>query len=326
MNEPSPLPEAPSLPEAPALPEASALPEAPSLPEASAFPEASPLPEASALPEAPAMPEAPSSHEPCSLHEPCSFQGRSKRDPGVDSLNRKDVIALLDKIRNNHSDTVVLKIKEHISSDINSRVLEEIIKALYDNRICQALYAQNLTKAMGDSQIESLLNLLRRKRIWCLNLGENYNVSLTGWIRFCKALPTTSVTHLYVSEHTISLDLKNEMRLHIRENRKKHTLHSNMKNINVILRCTNCWWNPINTIRHALDLKERREAEAERLKEEARLAAIAAGKLHIYASRAFMIFDITISFLTVLKLICRTSCYCEGKGKRRSKDREGEGA
>lgn len=87
--------------------------------------------------------------------------------------------------------------------------------------------------------------------IWCLNVGENYEISNADWSYFCDALPSTNVTHLYVSEHVISLDLKNRMRSHIRENRKKHNKHCNIKNLDVISRCTHCWWNPINSIRHA---------------------------------------------------------------------------
>jgi hypothetical protein len=47
---------------------------------------------------------------------------------------------------------------------------------------------------------------------------------------------------LYVSEHSIPIEMKNKMRDHIRENRKKHTLHCAFKNLHVIERCTNMWW------------------------------------------------------------------------------------
>jgi hypothetical protein len=84
------------------------------------------------------------------------------------------------------------------------------------------------------------------------------------WRKFCNALPHTSVTHLYVSEHTIDLALKNKMRDHIRDNRKKHNKHSSMRNLAVIERCTNMWWNPINAIRHQIESKwQAKEAEKE---------------------------------------------------------------
>lgn len=171
-----------------------------------------------------------------------NFVRRSNRDPNASLLGRRDVKQLLRKIRLNHRDTVVFKIKDHIMADINSTVLDEIIAALCKNRVCQALYVQNLTKAMGDTQLKALIELFKSKQIWCLNIGENYNISLSGWKIFCRSLSKTNITHLYVSEHVIKLDLKNEMRSKIRENRKKHDLHCSLKNLKVIEKCTNMWW------------------------------------------------------------------------------------
>ena len=167
---------------------------------------------------------------------------RSLRDPSKAYLDRTDVKSLLIKIRENHEDTVILKLKDHMMSDVNSVVLDEIISALYANKVCQALYFQNLSKAMNDEQLESLVGLLKKKKIWCMNLGENYNVSIGGWITFCNLLPQTLVTHLYISEHVISSDLKNKIRTNIRENRKKHDKHCSLSNIHVIEKCTNMWW------------------------------------------------------------------------------------
>ena len=167
---------------------------------------------------------------------------RSTRDPSHSQLGKSDVKALLLKIRSNHADTVILKLKDHLMSDINNVVLSEIISALYSNKVCQALYFQNISKAMNDEELAELVELLKKKKIWCMNLGENYNVSNGGWTSFCNMLPFTLVTHLYVSEHVISTDLKNKIRANIRENRKKHDKHCSLSNIHVIERCTNMWW------------------------------------------------------------------------------------
>jgi hypothetical protein len=51
---------------------------------------------------------------------------------------------------------------------------------------------------------------------------------------------------MYASEHTISASLKDEIREIIRTNRKKHSLHCNPSNLDTIVQCTHCWWNPIN--------------------------------------------------------------------------------
>lgn len=54
------------------------------------------------------------------------------------------------------------------------------------------------------------------------------------------------MTHMYASEHTITAELKDTIRETIRRNRQKHTMHCDPANLETILRCTHCWWNPIN--------------------------------------------------------------------------------
>lgn len=177
----------------------------------------------------------------------------------------------------NDDSTVVFKLKDHSISDLTPAVMDMIISDLGENTVCQALYVQNVNEAMGEAQLVALTEVLKRKLIWCLNIGENYQISLDGWTRFCSALPETNVTHLYVSEHTIPLSLKNEMRDHIRSNRKKHTLHNSEDNIPVIERCTNMWWNPMNHFRHKEDKRltaeQRAAEEAERLELEKKIEA-----------------------------------------------------
>jgi hypothetical protein len=170
------------------------------------------------------------------------FVRRSDRDPSRMLLEKREVKALLQRIRGNDESTVVLKLKDHIISDINSLVLDEIIVALHENTVCQALYFQNISKAMGDQQLKAMVELIKNKMIWCLNLGENYNISTKTWTWFCGMLPETNVTHMYISEHVIPIELKNRIRAFIRENRKKHDRHSSLDNISVIERCTHCWW------------------------------------------------------------------------------------
>lgn len=178
-----------------------------------------------------------------SNHDSCSNPTRrSIRDPALAQLDRSDVRNLLAKIHENHPETIILKIKNQLHADINSHVMDAIIAALNKNRVCQALYAQNLTKALGETQLAEITKLCSKKKIWCVNLGENYNISTLAWERFCRDLATTFITHLYVSEHTINIELKNRMRDQIRANRKKHELHCSMKNIAVIEKCTNVWW------------------------------------------------------------------------------------
>lgn len=62
---------------------------------------------------------------------------RSTRDPTAPSLEKKEVQALLLKIRSNHPDTVVLKIKHHLDADVNEVVLTAIVEALRKNTVCE---------------------------------------------------------------------------------------------------------------------------------------------------------------------------------------------
>ncbi len=206
-----------------------------------------------------------------------AFGWRSARvKDGRAMLERTDVKTILRRIRDQDRNyTVVLKVKDSMSASINTVVMDEIIKALRKNRVCQLLYVQNLDDAITDVQLRALMECLKkRKNIWALNIGETYKVTNKGWEYFCKVLPETHITHLYVSEHVIDLNLKNKMREHIRNNRKKHARHCSLRNLSVIERCTNMWWNPINHIRHMLDAKWQREhapppaSEPERKKRE----------------------------------------------------------
>ena len=101
---------------------------------------------------------------------------------------------------------------------------------------------------MLDDQAMHLLRILQSPKcnIWCINIGETYNISHQAWTKFAKGLGHTKVTHMYASEHTITPELKDIFREVIRDNRVKHNMHNDPNNLEVIVRCTHCWWNPIN--------------------------------------------------------------------------------
>ena len=74
---------------------------------------------------------------------------------------------------------------------------------------------------MGDLQLEHLAQVLTNKRVWALNVGENFQISIAAWARFTQALAQTAVGYMYVSEHHLKhTDLKLRMRNVIRINRK----------------------------------------------------------------------------------------------------------
>jgi len=174
---------------------------------------------------------------------------RSARQPNRSATNAKHVKNLVDKLHMNDADMVVLKLKKYLSDpDTPPVVIDHMLEALEHNTNCEALYVQNFNQGMKDEEVMHLLRVLQRPEcnIWCLNIGETYNVQHRTWEKFARGLKKTKITHMYASEHTISTELKDYIRDVIRENRSKHNMHNDPNNLDVIIQCTHCWWNPIN--------------------------------------------------------------------------------
>lgn len=174
---------------------------------------------------------------------------RSTRQPSRSAINSPNIRAIIGKLEMNDPDMVVLKCKKYLSdSDTPSVIVDAMLDALEKNTNCQALYIQNFNTGMRDEQVLHLLRILQLPtcKIWCLNIGETYNVKRRTWAQFTNGLKKTNITHMYASEHTISSAMKEKIRETIRKNRSKQTLHVDPNNLDVIVQCTHCWWNPIN--------------------------------------------------------------------------------
>lgn len=206
---------------------------------------------------------------------------RSTRVPGSSALNTPCVVDLIHKIRTNDAAVEVLKLHNFIGPDESTVVIDAVLEALMSNNNCQALYIQNFSKGFRDEQVSKLAAVLRRGNIWCLNAGENDRVSRSTWRSFVEeidktnvtvsarnrlsvrlslcacvvlmaaamnspadallCLPSSSVQHVYLSEHFITDELKKAMQNAIRDNRAKHTRHKTASNFEVIRQCTNMW-------------------------------------------------------------------------------------
>lgn len=136
----------------------------------------------------------------------------------------------------------VLRLKRYIPSNARPCVIDEVLDALKENTKIEALYIQNFEDGFLDEQLDGLLDVLRLKRIWAVNVGENMRTSLHGWRRFADGLHETAVAYMYASEHHfVNTNLKADMRDTIREIRKAHIVpHS----LSVIKNCKNMWFNP----------------------------------------------------------------------------------
>lgn len=178
-----------------------------------------------------------------------SWVRRSTRQPSRSAVTSPNVRALVGKLEMNDPEMVVLKCKKYLpSSDTPTVIVDTMLDALERNTNCQALYIQNFNNGMRDDQVLHLLRILQSPscNIWCLNIGETYNVKRRTWAQFTMGLRKTKITHMYASEHTISSAMKEKIREIIRNNRKKHNMHIDPNNLDVIVQCTHCWWNPIN--------------------------------------------------------------------------------
>lgn len=172
---------------------------------------------------------------------------RSKRRVGASVLDMPRTKKLLELIRADAPEVEVLRLHHYLGPGVGTVVIDAVLDALMENRNCQALYIQNFNDGFGDEQLVALARVLRAGNIWCLNVGENYRVSLAAWWEFAHQLQQTKVTHAYISDHVIPSELKHAMRKAIRDNRTKHTRHNEASNIHVIRHCKNMWWNPINS-------------------------------------------------------------------------------
>lgn len=78
-----------------------------------------------------------------------------------------------------------------------------------------------LWQGMLDHQLQMLTEVLKKGRIWALNVGENMNISRKAWEHFADELKHTNVSFMYVSEHhLLRTNLKQKMMDAIRDNRR----------------------------------------------------------------------------------------------------------
>jgi hypothetical protein len=178
-----------------------------------------------------------------------SWVRRSTRQPSRSAMTSLPVQTLVEKLKMNDPDCIVLKMKKYLPDpNTPSVILDTVLDALEQNTNCQALYIQNFNEGIRDEQFLHLLRILQKPTcsIWCINVGEIYKVKTRTWATFTEGLAWTKITHMYASEHIISGAMKEMMREIIRENRDKHTMHVDPDNLDVIVQCTHNWWNPMN--------------------------------------------------------------------------------
>ncbi|CAL5226309.1 g9154 [Coccomyxa viridis] len=143
--------------------------------------------------------------------------------------------------RDFEADGRVLRLKQYVPSDLLPGHMDAILDALAANTRVEVLYIQNFEWGMLDAQLRHLGEVLGNKRIWALNVGENFQITNQAWERFTLALEDTAVAYLYVSEqHLRNTDLKVRMRDAVRLHRRAGPA----RDPEVVDKVGNMWWNP----------------------------------------------------------------------------------
>lgn len=175
----------------------------------------------------------------------CLASNRIKRVPGGDPLEAAPFRRFVEMVRSNSHDFEaqgrVLRLKQYISADVRPAAINAILEALAVNTLVEVLYIQNFEQGMFDEQLLRLTEVLKKGRIWALNAGENFEISMQAWETFTKELQHTAVAYMYVSEHHLArTDLKRRMQDAIRDNRRQ----APRRDAEVIKCVGNMWWNP----------------------------------------------------------------------------------
>jgi hypothetical protein len=181
-------------------------------------------------------------------------KGSLRKDEIDPALERSDVRNLLSDLAQSNVRCVpkTLRLKNYVNSDVSTQVIDAIFNALLDNEFVEALYCHNFENGMTDPQIDLLIKVLKKGRIWCLNVGENFRVSRDGWTRLADSLGETNVTHIYVSEHIISSEMKKDIIATVRRNRLKDVRHLDYGRVEMINKIGQMWWNPRLRTNHVL--------------------------------------------------------------------------
>lgn len=107
----------------------------------------------------------------------CNWVRRSVRASGQSELSSRQVAELLEVIKGNHKDAVVLKLKHWLGPDTNTWVIDAVLSALMKNDNCEALYIQNFND--GTNLVLLILDFFRI----FIRITEFQNVNLDRYAR-----------------------------------------------------------------------------------------------------------------------------------------------
>ena len=97
---------------------------------------------------------------PC--EEPKEWVRRSTRTAGSQQLDRRDLTVLLRMMRLQDPALRILRLKNWITSDINTQTMAVILDAMEKCAVVEVLYIQNFEKGMDDERLLHLTRVLER--------------------------------------------------------------------------------------------------------------------------------------------------------------------
>ena len=172
---------------------------------------------------------------------------RPKRCTESRTLESPAFLDFIQRLRNNTLECdaggKVLRLKRFISANSGPKVLHAVLDALEENTTVEALYIQGFESGFFDEHLVRLAEVLRLKRIWCLNVGENFRTSLPAWRRFCEDLRDTAVStcRQRAPLHRHRRQAQDESRDPRDAQRDPPVTHHSLE---VIMECGNMWYNP----------------------------------------------------------------------------------
>lgn len=174
---------------------------------------------------------------------------RPRREVG---MTDRGFLNLINDVENNSTsfecDGRILRLKDRVDG-LNPDQMLRLLQALERNDLIEVLYIYDLGDGLQDPHMWALVEILKRRRIWALNIGETDGVSSAGWRHLLENLESTALGYLYISETVFQQEdlrgTKVQFIERLRTNRVREEAIA-PRDLEVVKRVNNMWWNPKN--------------------------------------------------------------------------------
>jgi hypothetical protein len=150
-------------------------------------------------------------------------------------------------LRENNPTLGILKLSERVGH-ISTFELHAVLDALSENETVKVAYLQS--QLATRETVDKLIDVLKQKRIWAVNMGEWDKPSEDDWQRLINAIPDTNLCFTYISDPgkcALTEDQRNECIAAIGKNREGFT-EWYTRDFEIAAEVRGVWWNPCNSI------------------------------------------------------------------------------